>query len=131
MPQSIKKKTQNMLALEKPNQHSCYMFSNYWWTKECSTTFVPIRDWAHTTVPTHVCAQTNLCPDTFVPRRVCAQTRLCPDMFVPRHVCALTHVCGQARLLFRHVCTQTHLCPDMIVPRHDCAHTIKLIHDCA
>ena len=36
----------------------------------------------HTFVPTLVCAQTWLCPDTF---------DLCPDMIVPRHVCAQTH----------------------------------------
>ena len=41
-----------------------------------STTFVPIHDWAHTTVPRHDCAQARLCPDTIVPRHDCAQTHL-------------------------------------------------------
>ena len=63
-----------------------------------STTFVPIHDWAHMTVPTHVCAQTRLCLDTFVPRHIFAQTHFCPDMIVPNHVCAKT---------------------DTLVPRHE------------
>ena len=89
-------------------------------SKASSTTFVPIHDWAHTTEPTHVCAHTCFCPDTFAPRHVCAQTCFCPDTFAPRHVCAQTRLCPDT-FMPRHVCAQTRLCPDTIVPRDVCA----------
>ena len=86
--------------------------------KHGSTTFVPIHDWAHTTVLTHVCAKTRLCPDTFVPSHVCAQSRLFPDTFVPRHVCAQTRLCPDT-IVPRHDCVQTWLCPDTLAPQHE------------
>ena len=50
-------------------------------------TIGPTRhDCDHTTVPTHVCAQTRLC----LGRHICGQTRLWSETIVPRHVCALT-----------------------------------------
>ena len=86
---------------------------------------MPIHDWAHTTVPTHVCAQTWLCPHTFdlspdmiLPSHVCAHTRLCPDTFVPTHVCAHTRLCPHT-FVPTHVCVQTRLCPDTSVPQHE------------
>ena len=88
----------------------------------CAHTWLGPLDWAHTNVPTHVCAQTRLCPDAIVPREDCAQTWLCPDMIVPtqsspymtvpRHVCAQTHL----------ICTQTWLWwmyPYTLVPKHE------------
>ena len=82
---------------------------------------MPIHDWAHMTVPTHVCAQTWLCPRTFdllpdmiLPSHVCAHTRLCPDTFVPTHVCAHTRLCPDT-FVPTHVCVQTRLCPDTIM----------------
>ena len=41
-----------------------------------STTFVPIHDRVHTTVPTDVCAQIHLSPDTIVPMYISAPTRI-------------------------------------------------------
>ena len=69
-----------------------------------STTFVPIHDWAHTTVPTHVCTHTRLCPHTyvcahtrtFVPTHDCAQRRLCPQTCVSTNACVHKRVWAQS-----------------------------------
>ena len=87
----------------------------------CPYMIVPTRLWPHDcdhmTVPTHVCALTRLCPDTFVPTHVCAQAHLCRHTFVPTHDSAHTRLCPHT-FVPTHICAQTCLCQHMFVAKH-------------
>ena len=66
-----------------PHMETCRPTKNFNSKLKGSTTFVPIHDWAHTTVPTHFCVKTRLSPDAFVPwHLICAQTCFCPGTLV-------------------------------------------------
>ena len=58
--------------------------------------------------------------DTFVPTHVCARTRLCPDTFMHRHDCVKNknvhiHECAQTRFCRNTNCGQARTCPWSII----------------